>query len=74
MKHLIEEHNLDGIAVRCWPELPNSAEFESWSYLALARLATEGKKVSRTIALKATPEMKNAKQPRIFFQGKKSLS
>lgn len=44
MKKLIEDHNLDGIAVRCWPELPNSPGFESWCYLALARLATEGKK------------------------------
>ncbi len=44
LKSLIKEHNLDGIAVRCWPELPNSPAFEAWPYLALARLATEGKK------------------------------
>lgn len=42
LKKLIVEHNLDGIAVRCWPELPNSQTFGSWCYLALARLATEG--------------------------------
>ena len=44
MKSLIKEYNLDGIAVRCWPELPNSKELGSWCYLALARLATEGNK------------------------------
>ena len=43
MKSLIKEYNLDGIAVRCWPELPNSKELGSWCYLALARLASEGK-------------------------------
>ena len=42
MKKMILEHNLDGIAIRCWPELPNSPIFGSWCYLALARLATEG--------------------------------
>ena len=42
MKKLIKEHNLDGLAIRCWPELPNSQIFGSWCYLALARLATEG--------------------------------
>ena len=44
MKSLIKEYNLDGIAVRCWPELPNSKELGSWCYLALARLASEGTK------------------------------
>ena len=42
MKQLIAEQNLDAIAVRCWPEFPNSKVFQAWPYLALARLATEG--------------------------------
>ena len=42
MKQLIAEQNLDAIAVRCWPEFPNSKVFQGWPYLALARLATEG--------------------------------
>ncbi len=43
MKSLIAEHNLDAIAVRCWPEMPNDPGLDSWCYMALARLATEGK-------------------------------
>ena len=49
MKSLIREHNLDAIAVRCWPELPNSQDFGAWCYLALARLASEGKKHERRL-------------------------
>ncbi len=47
MKKVISEHNLDAIAVRCWPELPNDPGFESWCYMALARLATEGNSLSK---------------------------
>lgn len=46
IKALIHEHNLDAIAVRCWPELPNFPGIESWCYLALARLASEGNKLN----------------------------
>ena len=41
MKSLIKEYNLDGIAVRCWPELPNSKELDSES-LARAPLSIGG--------------------------------
>jgi L-fucose isomerase-like protein len=34
---LLENENLDALAVRCWPELPN--RFGHWPYLAMARLA-----------------------------------
>ena len=40
MKKLAEIHNLDGIAIRCWPELPGptaSCGLDGWCYLALAR-------------------------------------
>ncbi len=40
MKGVIGEEDLDALAVRCWPELPNTVG--QWPYLALARLATEG--------------------------------
>ena len=43
MRQLIKDQNLDAIAVRCWPEFPNSKTFEAWPYFALARLASEGK-------------------------------
>jgi hypothetical protein len=40
MKKLADIHNLDGIAIRCWPELPGpkaSCGLDGWCYLALAR-------------------------------------
>lgn len=45
MKKLIADNNLDGLAIRCWPELPGPVEaggIDQWCYMALARLATEG--------------------------------
>ena len=49
MKKLIKLHNLDSLAVRCWPELPNPAVaggLDHWCYLAIARLASDGFPVS----------------------------
>ena len=46
MKKLIADNNLDALAIRCWPELPGPEEaggLDQWCYMALARLATEGK-------------------------------
>ena len=40
MKALWVGENLDALALRCWPELPN--RFAQWPYLAMARLAEEG--------------------------------
>jgi L-fucose isomerase-like protein len=40
MGDLIEELQLDALAVRCWPELPN--RFGHWPYLAMSRLADRG--------------------------------
>ena len=45
MKKLAADHNLDALAVRCWPELPGpptSGGMGGWCYMALARLASEG--------------------------------
>ena len=45
MKALIRQHNLDSLAVRCWPELPgppSAGGMDQWCYMALARLASEG--------------------------------
>jgi L-fucose isomerase-like protein len=39
MRAMLAEENLDALAVRCWPELPN--RFGAWPYLAMARLAGE---------------------------------
>jgi len=39
MRALLAGENLDALAVRCWPELPN--RFAAWPYLAMARLAGE---------------------------------
>ncbi len=44
MLELIEEENLDGLALQCWPELPNM--IGQWPYLAIARLSTEGRAVA----------------------------
>lgn len=44
MRELIAEENLDGLALQCWPELPNV--LGQWPYLAIARLSTEGRAVA----------------------------
>lgn len=44
MLELIEEESLDGLALQCWPELPNM--LGQWPYLAVSRLSTEGRAVS----------------------------
>jgi L-fucose isomerase-like protein len=44
MLELIEEEGLDGLALQCWPELPNI--LGQWPYLAIARLSTEGRAVA----------------------------
>ena len=44
MKALIRQHNLDSLAVRCWPELPgppSAGGMDQWCYMALARLASD---------------------------------
>ena len=40
MRELLDSENLDALAVRCWPELPN--HYGHWPYLAMARLTSEG--------------------------------
>jgi L-fucose isomerase-like protein len=40
IKQMVVEENLDAVALRCWPELPN--EVGVWPYLALARIASDG--------------------------------
>lgn len=42
MKRLIQENSFDGLAIRCWPELPGPQGVGVWCYMALARLASEG--------------------------------
>lgn len=37
LSDLIDQQNLDAVAVRCWPELPD--RYGHWPYLALMRLA-----------------------------------
>jgi L-fucose isomerase-like protein len=44
MRALLDEEGLDALAVRCWPELPG--RFGAWPYLAMARLADEGRVVA----------------------------
>jgi L-fucose isomerase-like protein len=44
MQELIAEECLDGVTIQCWPELPNV--LGQWPYLAVARLATEGRAVA----------------------------
>jgi L-arabinose isomerase len=44
LRCLLHEENLDGLALRCWPELPN--RFGQWPYLAMTRLADEGQAVA----------------------------
>ncbi len=40
MRNWFQEEHLDALALRCWPELPNT--FGQWPYLGMARLAEEG--------------------------------
>ena len=40
MKSYLGNENLDVLAVRCWPEMPNV--FGQWPYLGIARLADDG--------------------------------
>ncbi len=44
LRALLTEEHLDGLALRCWPELPN--RFGQWPYLAMTRLADEGQVVA----------------------------
>jgi len=44
MRALLDAEPLDGLAVRCWPELPK--RFGAWPYLAMARLAGENRAVA----------------------------
>ncbi len=44
MRSLMDDEHLDALAVRCWPELPNV--IGHWPYLAMARLAEEGRVVA----------------------------
>lgn len=41
MRSFLDNENLDALAVRCWPEMPNF--FGQWPYLGIARLADEGR-------------------------------
>jgi len=41
LRDLMHEEQLDGLALQCWPELPNM--LGQWPYLALARLTEEGR-------------------------------
>lgn len=43
MQSFLDNENLDALAVRCWPEMPNV--FGQWPYLGIARLADEGRAV-----------------------------
>jgi len=43
MQQLMADEQLDALAVQCWPELP---ELLGWPYLAMSRLADEGKIVA----------------------------
>jgi L-fucose isomerase-like protein len=44
MKSYLENENLDTLAIRCWPEMPNV--FGQWPYLGISRLADEGRAVT----------------------------
>jgi L-fucose isomerase-like protein len=44
MHNLMREMSLDGMAVQCWPELPNM--LGQWPYFAVSRLSAEGHAVS----------------------------
>jgi L-fucose isomerase-like protein len=40
MTELIESNNLDALALRCWPELPN--RYGAWPYVAMSRMTEAG--------------------------------
>jgi L-fucose isomerase-like protein len=44
MLRYLDEENLDALAVRCWPEMPNT--FGQWPYLGMARLSEEGRAIA----------------------------
>jgi L-fucose isomerase-like protein len=44
MKQMLADENLDAVALRCWPELPNLTG--QWPYLAMVRLTDEGHAVT----------------------------
>jgi L-fucose isomerase-like protein len=44
MSAFLESENLDALAVRCWPEMPNV--FGQWPYLGISRLVDEGRAVT----------------------------
>lgn len=44
MRALLDDENLDAMALRCWPELPN--RLGAWPYLAMARLGEDGRVVA----------------------------
>lgn len=44
MRSFMDNENLDALTIRCWPEMPNT--FGQWPYLAVARLADEGRAVA----------------------------
>ncbi len=44
MRHSMDDENLDALAVRDWPEMPNM--FGQWPYLGMARLADEGRAIA----------------------------
>ena len=43
MQSFLDNENLNALAVRCWPEMPNV--FGQWPYLGISRLADEGRAV-----------------------------
>jgi L-fucose isomerase-like protein len=44
MRSYLETESLDGLTIRCWPEMPNT--FGQWPYLGVARLVDEGRAVA----------------------------
>jgi len=44
MRRYFESERLDALAVRCWPEMPNT--LGQWPYLGMGRLAEEGRAVA----------------------------
>ncbi len=44
MQSFLDNENLDALAVRCWPEMPNV--FGQWPYLGISRLVDEGRAVT----------------------------
>jgi len=44
MRRVMVDEDIDALAVRCWPEMPNM--FGQWPYLGMARLAHEGRAIA----------------------------